>query len=153
MVAPRQDRTGWSAPASLTWPREVVPNATVIAATACAGESPGWASTSRATAGTRKATVCSAFRTEVTSTPRETSESASSPAALLPVAMTSQGRKERKLEERRSNPRACKTSEDMDVSCMCRGYARVRTRRPCLRYNVGMRSSDWRMPQRIGSQR
>eukprot|EP00955_Chlamydomonas_euryale_P061400 358020-Chlamydomonas_euryale.AAC.6 len=83
-------------------PRLVVPSATVIAATARAGVMLGSASSMSAAAGTANATVCRPLRTAVTDTPRDTSASASTPAKLLPAAMTSQGRNDSRLDDRRS---------------------------------------------------
>ena len=81
-----------------------MPRAQVMLATAMRGSLvPD--STISAAAGPRKATVCSTLRTWVTLQPRCMSPSASTPATLLPTAMTVQGRKERKLEERRFTPR------------------------------------------------
>lgn len=69
---------------------------------------PGCDKVMSATAGTRKATDCSTLRTVVTLTPLATKVSASTPDRELPTAMTSQGRKARKLEDFKSKPRACK---------------------------------------------
>jgi len=71
------------------------------------GDRFGCESAIKASAGTRNATACTPLRTRVTWTPLATRLSARMPDKELPTAMTSQGKKDRKLEARRSNPRAC----------------------------------------------
>ena len=114
-------------------PKELTPSAAVMQATAIAGDMLGLTKIVSATAGTRKATVWSRFRTFVTDRPCATSPSANqptwaepvgqaaqaaachktvaagrsdcevAPAAELPTAMTVQGSRERNALDLRSN--------------------------------------------------
>jgi len=88
------------------WPNDVIPRAAVIAATAAMGDILGLARNRRAAAGTSMEMDCRSLRTKVVLWPAALRLSARKPAAELPTAMTNQGTRERKLEERRSKPRA-----------------------------------------------
>lgn len=79
-------------------PREVMPRAAVMQERARAGVRLREESRRRAAAGSRKATVCTAFLSRVRSTPRASSQSTPPPASELPTAITVQGRNANMLD-------------------------------------------------------
>lgn len=79
-------------------PREVIPRAAVMQDKARAGVKLREDSTSRAPAGSRNATVCTAFLRRVRSTPRASSQSTPPPASELPTAITVHGKNANMLD-------------------------------------------------------